>query len=286
MRTAWRDIEEKGFVVVPRFLSAKEIEIVLNDYNLERGKPSKNLNYEIQLARQGLLNYIEPKIQAVSDAVLAEAGIDTDVTVHGVYFATDRGVNFPWHQDHESYFLFQHHYHYLNFYIPIVKANAAESNLCLIPFDALRDVSREFYLRLRGGGATQFVSDGAQTNVSDDENDISYTMPFDINGLAVAPNLSQGDLLLLRGDVIHRTQDIKTARVAVSFRRVSSKSILSHSRLVTRSPVKSEMIKKSGPMYDAIARCFTSRNRTELSLGEILPHIQGLLRGEAESPRT
>ena len=33
--------------------------------------------------------------------------------------------------------------------------------------------------------------------------------------LAVTPHLAAGDLLLMRGDIVHRTQDTDTARVAL-----------------------------------------------------------------------
>lgn len=282
MKVEWRDLEDKGYVIVPQFLSAEEIELVRNDYDLQKNAPRKNGNYDLQYATQSLLSTLEPKIQGVSDSVLSATGIDTDVTIFGVYFAIDRGINTPWHQDHESYFIFQEHRHHLNFYMPIVKPSAVESNLCVVPFDALQKKGPEFYSKLKGGGASRFFPNGTQTTVLNDETDGSYRMPFDIAQMAVTPNLNAGDLLLLRGDVIHRTQDTNTPRVAISFRRISTKSTLRHSKFMARGRVKRELISKGGPLYDRISQCFTNRNNSELSVGEVLPHIQHFLRGESE----
>src|SRR5262249_13898105 len=104
--------------------------------------------------------------------------------------------------------------------------------------------------------------------------------------LAVTPSLNAGDLLLLRGDMIHRTQDTNTARVAVSFRRVSTKSILRHSKFMARGRIKREIMSKGGPLYDKVSQCFTDWNRSELTLGEVLPHIRNFLRGETDTPGT
>ena len=295
MKVEWRDLEDKGYLVVPQFLSAGEIELVRSDY--KRNAPRKNGNYDrgqssaastkqLQYATQSLLNDLDPKIQLVSELVLSATGIDTDVTIFAAYWAIDRGINTPWHQDHESYFIFQEHRHHLNFYIPIIKPNAAELNLCVVPFDRLQKKGPEFYSRLKGGGASRFLPNGSQTTVIDDETDGSYRMPFDIAQLAVTPNLSAGDLLLLRGDTIHRTQDTNTPRVAISFRRISTKGIIRHSKFMKRGWAKREVIRKSAPLYDKISQCFTNQNRSELSVGEVLPHIQSFLRGEFETPRS
>ena len=285
MKAEWRDLEDKGFLIVPQFLSAGELDLVRGDYDRQSGASYKGGNYSLPFATKAVLDHLEPKIQSVSEAVLAATGIDTDVTVSGMYFAIDRGVKTPWHQDHESYFLFQEHRHYLNFYIPIVKPKTTETNVCVIPFDALQKDGPEFYSRLKGGGASVFITNGVQTTVRDDDADTSYVMPFDIDRLAVTPNLNAGDLLLLRGDMIHRTQDTNTARVAISFRRISTKSVIRHSKFMARGRLKSEIMSKGGPLCDRIAQCFTDWNRSELTVGEVLPHIGNFLRGEPAKPR-
>ena len=293
MKVEWRDLGDKGFLIVPQFLSTRELELIRSDYDLQSSAPpknssydqQKNSNFDLRFATKATLDYFEPKIRSVSEAVLAATGIDTDVTVSAMYFAIDRGINTPWHQDHESYFLFQEHWHYLNFYIPIVKPKTTKSNVCVLPFDTLRENGPEFYSRLKGGGAAQFVPNGFQTTVKDDETDTSYVMPFNIERLAVTPNLNAGDLLLLRGDMIHRTQDTNTARVAITFRRVSTKSILRHSKFMVRGRVKHEIMGKGGPLYDTVSQCFTNSNRSELTVGEVLPLIRNFLRGEIGTPR-
>jgi Phytanoyl-CoA dioxygenase (PhyH) len=115
MKAEWRDLGDKGFVVVPQFLSTRELELIRSDYDLQNSAPpknssydqKKNSNFDLRFTTKTTLDYFEPKIRSVSEAVLAATGIDTDVTVSAMYFAIDRGINTPWHQDHESYFLFK-----------------------------------------------------------------------------------------------------------------------------------------------------------------------------------
>jgi hypothetical protein len=286
MKAEWHDLADKGFLVVPQFLSPRELELLRSDYDLQRSAPYKRSSYDVKFATKNILDHFEPKIRAVGEAVLAATGIDTDVTVSAMYFAIERGINTPWHQDHESYYLFQEHWHYLNFYMPIVKPKTTESNVCVFPFDTLQRNGPEFYSRLKGGGAARFIPNGFQTTVKDDENDTSYVMPFDIDRLAVTPHLNAGDLLLLRGDMIHRTQDTNTARVAITFRRVSTKSILRHSKFMARGRLKGEIMSNGGPLYDTVSQCFANWNRSELAVGEVLPLIRNFLRGEIATPRT
>jgi hypothetical protein len=57
------------------------------------------------------------------------------------------------------------------------------------------------------------------------------TADVDFDALAVTPQLGEGDLLILRSDVIHKTQDATTQTVAASLRAVNSLSTLSRDEL-------------------------------------------------------
>src|SRR5262249_14288199 len=139
-------------------------------------------------------------------------------TKHGTYFATAK-VSFRWHQDHDSYFVFQDHYNYLNCYIPIVKPVREKSNVSIIPMNALRERSPHVFARIRGRGASRFLPLRRFTIVTNDNTGgLHGVLPYDVNELAATPHLAAGDLLLLRGDMIHRTQDTDTDRVAASVR--------------------------------------------------------------------
>lgn len=277
MEPRWKDLEDKGFLIVPQFLSGEEIAWVREDYDARTNASREDGLSDLEFAPQELIGRFETKLQNAADAVLSAAGVHTDITVSGVYFAIERGIDFPWHQDDGSYFLFQNHYNFLNFYVPIVKPEATKSNVSVIPFDALQKASPEFYARLKGGGATSFLSNGSETSVSDYDSGTEYKMPFDIDRLAVTPDLTPGDLLLFRGDTIHRTQDTTTFRVAISFRRVSSKTIVRSARFTGASRLKRDFMTRTKPVYDKMFECFATQGSPELSVGELFPHIRHFL---------
>lgn len=118
-------------------------------------------NYDAKLAAYSLLPRFEQKLKAISETVRTETGIDADMTSYALYFSIENGINFSWHQDLESFFLFQDHYHYLNFYVPITKGNQKQSNVSIVPFDQLKIHAPEYYSKLVG--AVQHTSGHAKT---------------------------------------------------------------------------------------------------------------------------
>jgi Phytanoyl-CoA dioxygenase (PhyH) len=275
----WHDLNSKGFLVVREFLNDAEREELNRDYALTSSPPAPNNNYNLKGVSAQVIARFEPKLQAVSSAVQLKSGINANLTTGGVYFAIERGIEFPWHQDHESYFLFHEHHHYLNFYIPIEKPDSKRTNVCVAPFDRLREAVPEHYERLLGNGATNFTQDGSRMEVFEVETGERYVLPTDLEHLAIAPELSEGDLLLMRGDLIHRTQDTATARVAVSFRRINADTIVRKDRILAGSPEKHAMIWKNVRMYSPILQCFTRQMTNELTVRQ----LDGLLKTASSS---
>jgi hypothetical protein len=271
----WQDLATKGFLQVRGFLGAGELARLQKDYGFQVAKAIENANYDVPSASPLLTRRFEPQLQAASAAVRAATGIDADMTVCGLYFAIEQGISFPWHQDHESFFLYQQHAHYLNFYVPIVKPDPKHSNLCLVPFDRLSAaLAAAEFQRLVGGGATRFFPEGGHTRVCDDERGEEFVLPIDIEGLKVTPELEPGDLLLMRGDMIHRTQDTHCARIAVSFRRTRSTATISRSRLVAGAAVKHEMMSKNAGLYEPLRKCLDSSGREEITAMQLAMYHQ------------
>jgi hypothetical protein len=224
-------------------------------------------------------------VSALCAAVHADAGIHGDGRAEASYFSTSTGFAYPWHQDHVSFFIFQQHLDYLNFYIPIIKADLERSNLSVIPFDALTAAAPDEISRLIGAGACRFLpmTEGT-TRVMDDEAGRTFTLPLNLDTLAVTPTLAPGDLLLLRGDVIHKTQEGATDRVAVSFRRVGTQRILKKARLHQGGPTKLAMIAASRALYGPIQQCFARLRRDEVTTGEYLAFAESLLSKSFAAP--
>jgi hypothetical protein len=267
------DLKHGGFTVIRSFFSADDLAHVRDEYENSVSASPSNANYDVKLGSLGLNRHFEQRLDVISQRVFADAGIHADVTAGSIYFSTKKGVNFPWHQDHESYFLFQDHYNYLNFYIPFIKEKVDASNLCLIPFDRLRTEAPDYIEKIIGGGAKRFQADGDCTTVLDDEYDTAYSIPVNLEHIAVIPELNAGDLLLFRGDMIHRTQDSTSNRVAISFRKVNSRSIINRYKLSSGGKTKRDMMKKGGGIYDMAVKYFETRNLDEATAKDLLHHL-------------
>ncbi|MCF3638248.1 hypothetical protein LU298_17470 [Komagataeibacter intermedius] len=273
MDGTWLDLESKGYVVLRGFLSQEDLSAIRNDYE---STPDRTLiaNYDAKLAAYSLLPRFEQKLKAISETVRTETGIDADMTSYALYFSIENGINFSWHQDLESFFLFQDHYHYLNFYVPITKGNQKQSNVSIVPFDQLKIHAPEYYSKLVGGGATHFWPRKDETVVLYNEDNTWETMPINIEKLAVTPELDVGDLLLLRGDIIHRTQDTAlTERVAISFRRLRAKGPISLERITSGGPRKRQLMENTPVLWDAVKRCFAKADKHEMCASELVMRL-------------
>ena len=179
----------------------------------------------------------------MANAIATKTTIHAAFLMGGVYFFTHGGQIFGWHQDRESYYTCQNHHDYLNFYIPIIKPDNNRSNLSLIPFDRLRARSPDFCKRVLGKGASKFDICGQKTILVDEsQGEANCVLDYPLDELAETPPLGAGDLLLLRGDVIDRTQDADTLRVALSVRFANSRQEVSKSNLVRGGTKKFEMM--------------------------------------------
>jgi Phytanoyl-CoA dioxygenase (PhyH) len=263
-------LETRGFVLVPSFLSEAEARGCRDDF-ASRPVHTNNHNYNLSIASGAALETVLGRVKEMLGEVSASTNLRANLPMGALYFATERGVKFSWHQDHESFFAIQNHYDYLNFYIPVVKPRKDRSNLCVIPFDALEKESTRHYPGLVRGGATRFPRFGNGRMIfHDDTGGVERMRADDLDRIAHAPELSAGDLLLMRGDVIHRTQDAETERVALSFRAASTQSRVSRTRLAAGSLCKARMMANNSTVYDRLFRALDTAGAKELSFGEIL----------------
>jgi hypothetical protein len=263
-----KDLESRGFVVVTSFLSADEVQLLVDDFQ-QRPLEGANRNYGISVASARANKLLLDRIGQVLAAVAATTNLRADRPDGGGYFAIGRGISFAWHQDHESFFAYQNHYDYLNFYIPIVKPRRDKSNLSIVPFDVLAAESPRIFNRVVNSGATRFVRVGRRRLVFCDDTGTVHVMSRDIERMAHTPLLAQGDLLLMRGDVIHRTQDTETERVSVSFRVSSSNAVVRRARLADGGLEKARMMAKNPEGYMRMFTAFEAAGKDELGISEL-----------------
>ena len=274
-RELLRDFDERGFVVVRDFLTDAEIERLVRDY--EAQPRAANQNYDLKNAGDVVSGEIRSgQFTAIADftgKVAASTTSKCDTLGTGCYFAVSQGINFGFHQDHECYWMNQDVYHYLNYYIPVVKPAREKSNLHVIPFDRMPAEMRD---QLIGQGATRFIptigEHGAFSN--DSTGSIRCHSPLNLDDLIATPELAAGDLLLMRGDMLHKTQDTSTDRVALSFRAFDSRKVVSRNVLLSGGLHKLVMMLRDPGAYSAILATFEHHGQDELTVRAVIETIE------------
>ncbi len=278
----WKDLETRGFVHIPAFLSPEELAAARADYTSQPIDPG-NQNYALSPATERSVGPLFQSLTDVLTAVRANTTLKVDRVTGGAYFATKRGIVFKWHQDHESYFEFQNHFDYLNFYIPVFKPQKDKSNLCVLPFDDLARQAPRTHRRVVRGGASWTYDLGGRQLVIQDQEGAMHLASVDLDSLSCTPELEAGDLLLMRGDVFHRTQDNDTDRVALSVRAIYSKTIIRRAHLADGGVVKASMMAKHRQRYAEMFRTFGLAGRDELPLDEFQAAAERLARQPASA---
>jgi hypothetical protein len=277
----FKDLETRGFLVVPSFLSADEVAQCVADFE---NRPTGEGGYRHSSASPEVNAWLQARVNAMLQDVIERTNVHADLQWGAVYFATGRGIDFPWHQDHLAYFCFQNYYDYLNFYIPIVKPRREKSNLSIVPFDVLKREEPGLHDAVVGGGASRFMRLGRRTVVFLDDRG-TFRVAGDMERLAHTPHLSAGDLLLLRGDVIHRTQDRETERVSLSFRASSSKAVVKRARLADGGLYKARMMAKNASVSERMFSAFDAARKNEMEAHELLGLMQSVAAGEPKRGR-
>jgi hypothetical protein len=101
------ELDTRGYTVVKDFLSSEDIAYFQADY---QSRPlAANDSYPVRSLSPAALARLRsgersPYV-ALSERAGRESGVSCDLVVDAVYFAIRDGVNFSWHQDHESYYL-------------------------------------------------------------------------------------------------------------------------------------------------------------------------------------
>jgi len=253
----FKDLETKGFVVIKNFLSNNILETLRQDYQKQKDllniNGAKNKNYAIMRSQQNCRSYMYPIINIISQ--------NTNLLINHImpdsgYF-DNQLINFDWHQDHECYYQWQDMYNAINCWIPIIKPSCDQSGISIIPQDNWINKCPEIFVNhILGKGAKHFVNlDNGTTDMYNDDLGGHINLPFDINELAITPTLHAGDALILRQDIIHRTQDSIDNRVAISMRCRNGNGIVTKNKFFTSCARKDNMIKHR-PWYDLFKKKF------------------------------
>lgn len=278
------DLDDRGYVLIRGFLTPDEIERLSEDF--EKARVGQNSNYHVRRLSVEMNNLVAPKCQALAELIHKESGIDVDTINDAIYFATftDKRTltspssgrqKFPWHQDHENYWQWQDNKNYLNFCIPVVKPVLEKSNLGLLPFDKFRARNPQLAEKLVGMGASRVLKTWRGWVVRDDNRDRNLgKLGFDPAEIAETPPLAPGDLLLMRGDIIHCTQDADTRRIAISIRMINGQAWVDRSRIVRGGVVKSLMLFNARSIFGPTLQYFSWLKADRLPAVQLNRHME------------
>lgn len=264
-----QDLENRGFVHIPNFLSEAQLNACRDDF-VRQPLQTENKNNPISVASAAGLASLRPAVEALLKQIGQQTNIHADCPLGAAYFATKRGVVFPWHQDHESYYMSQNHYDYLNLYIPVIKIRPDKSNLCVIPFDVLERENPATFRSVVRKGATLVHNLGDRILLQQNDTATIHVTRTDFDRIAHTPQLAAGDLLVMRGDIFHRTEDGETERVALSIRIGSSKTIVRRAGLAGGGLAKVQTMSSNFAMYYALFSAFEAARKDAMPLDELM----------------
>lgn len=199
------------------------------------------------------------------------------VARRGVFFATEH-TNLDWHTDYKSDYLFQGHRDHVTIWMPIVKPSRDRSGLSLIPIDRLRERDERVHRILENRGAARY--EGGVLRYEDRGADLSVPCSFPLEEIAESPALAEGDALLVRSDVLHRTQDTETSRVSLALRALHGGHELTASRLLSGSPGKHARMRAEPGAFCEVLGAFFMNRRTQITVSELLSAQERFARKE------
>jgi len=245
-------LETAGFIVIPQFLTADEVQLLVTEYDraetAHAHDTAKNKNAMVALSCTP--RWVRDKISNFLTQVNSQTNLSVNCVFPGVTYFDNRCVKYNWHQDHDTYYMWQNSYNFLNFWIPIVKPERDQSGICVIPFDVIMpQISQSVQQRLIGRGSKKFPLRGNKTIMRDDSVGDYTVLDINIEDIKQTPSMAAGDLLLMRGDVIHKTQDSLTPRVAVSIRACDADYALSKEVFYAQCVYKKLYVKNDAVAY-------------------------------------
>lgn len=257
----FKDLEDKGYIVISNFLNVSEIDELVQKFVKQVKQDTSLTNPAKQVVYSNPTpEFLKDKCLFWCDLISKKSNINVSSASGNIMFFANNRVITEWHQDHDSYFYLQNSF-YLNFWIPLIKTYPDKSGLKLIPHDRLVERDPEFFKKyvLGKGAVDYFEKDDDTTEVSCVDTGKKFSINFKINELEEIPSVMPGDAIIMRGDVIHKTQnrtDRTDFRVALSHIVYNEDLILSKEKFYTGSPKKQEYIEHNRKLYEKIIELF------------------------------
>lgn len=270
MIEAIKALDASGYCVIKNFLSSEELTALRQCYIDNQSKAVQNKNYAVNKIGNDVVAMLFPKLEALAKIVSRHTSTKVDLLTDDCGFPDNGKINFGWHQEHESYYKFQQLQNYINLYIPIIKEHSNESGLDIVPADVLKSsIPADQYDMIISRGAAHYSCTDTASILHDDVYDKKYNIDVSLNSIKHTPEILPGDLLLLRGNTIHRTQDTNSHRVAASIRMTLGSEKINKHVLLTGGVTKQRYIANNKAVYDKLLEYFVSNNLEQATAYEI-----------------
>ena len=259
-------LETKGFVVIPKFLSFDEVQELLESYQtVKKQSIFQTKNFNILSGDPSLT--LKNKALTLLDAITKSTDIKVDLLQNQLTYFDTSLVKFIWHQDHDCFYQTQDLYNFVNFWIPIKKPDINELNLELIPHNELQDRVPDFFTNMIfGQGQLTFYPSRSFTIVENHATHQKTFLNFNLDQLRETPCVNAGDLVLYRGDVIHRTENsLNGHRVALNLRAVYSNTVVYKDKFLQGGIFKQQFIDNYPNGYAGIKEKFDQVDQFTLS---------------------
>jgi hypothetical protein len=269
--STWSELRTRGFVTLRSFFSSDEIDELRRAYHAHRATESLGMSNNrargTSFASSDAIARIRAKVSAALGTIRAETGMCVDyVEDEGTFFATEQTGHLGWHTDHKIAYVHQSFRDHLSLWIPITKPVRNKSGLALVPMDRLREHAPEVYACVHGKGAASY-RDGI-VRYEDDGRRRAVRCPINLDDIAETPDTVPGDLVVRRGDVLHRTQDTETDRIAVALSAHCVHQIIDVRTLLTGSAHKHQVMIKERTHFSRLLACFLLHRKRRISVAE------------------
>jgi hypothetical protein len=254
-----RSFALRGFSVLRNFFGGAEATLLRADFSDAAelaarlsGGNQLGTTYGVRHVGQAALAALTPKLLELGELL----GLKADLLVAAFYWDT-LAANFSiYHQDLDPYWLFQDPLQYINVYVPFIKPISTKSNIELFSCDSIEEKLVGVVGAARGPHELVLKETTTVRDLSTGDSAQHY---IDLRGSTMCPHLAEGDALVLRGDTLHRTQDVETRRVAASFRLASSRQILSRELFLTGGLPKLNAVLTNKRLTKALSAFFRER---------------------------
>lgn len=272
-------MEEEGYTVWRNFLNDSLVQELRDLYYSSQDTGQ----YAVYESMRSLPSHLIPS--QVKHQIERALGASAHILISAAFIKMSNWSSaFAFHIDHDPYFFCADTKNEYNLYFMLEKQDKSSANLGVMPVNWIRQFAPGLQSLSEGKGALRFaeVRDSSRCLTSgnstypymllDDNTGRIHPISFRMEDLECTPHLEPGDVLLLRGDALHRTQPQCNERLSVTIRLWPSDHKLNVSNMLDGALFRYERFRMSRMIYaDTLAKVRTLQNVTVATLIDLAP---------------